>query len=95
MKQPEKNIKLAYNGEIHLAIGTSKTEKNWKNRQMAWSDFIQRLKTPTVTQETVEDYKKMPKSKQGEVKDVGAFIGGWLKKDGVKEGTPNREALSH
>ena len=28
-----------------------------ENRQMSWSDFIQRLKTPTVTQETVEDYK--------------------------------------
>ena len=36
MEQPEKNIKLAYNGEIHLAIGTSKTEKKWKNRQMSW-----------------------------------------------------------
>lgn len=74
MEQPEKNIKLAYDGEIHLAVGASKTEKKWKNRQMSWSDFIQRLKTPTVTQETVEDYKKMPKSKQGEVKDVGAFM---------------------
>ena len=55
MEQPEKNIKLAYDGEIHLAVGASKTEKKWKNRQMSWSDFIQRLKTPTVTQETVED----------------------------------------
>ncbi|KDE17361.1 hypothetical protein HMPREF2097_01595, partial [Enterococcus faecalis 918] len=93
MEQPEKNIKLAYNGEIHLAIGTSKTEKKWKNRQMSWSDFIQRLKTPTVTQETVEDYKKMPKSKQGEVKDVGAFIGGWLKEGRRKRGNTQQRSL--
>lgn len=30
MEQPEKNIKLAYDGEIHLAVGASKTEKNGK-----------------------------------------------------------------
>ncbi|TXW43345.1 virulence-associated E family protein [Enterococcus faecalis] len=93
MEQPEKNIKLAYDGEIHLAVGASKTEKKWKNRQMSWADFIQRLKTPTVTQETVEDYKKMPKSKQGEVKDVGAFIGGWLKEGRRKRGNTQQRSL--
>ncbi|EGO5844402.1 DNA primase family protein [Enterococcus faecalis] len=93
MEQPKNNIKLTYNGEIHLAVGASKTEKKWKNRQMSWADFIQRLKTPTVTQETVEDYKKMPKSKQGEVKDVGAFIGGWLKEGRRKRGNTQQRSL--
>ena len=35
----------------------------------------------------------MPKSKQGEVKDVGAFIGGWLKEGRRKEETRNSEVL--
>ena len=79
MEQPKKLPNLKYNGEIHLAIGSSKTEKKWKNRSQNWSDFLQRLATPTVTQETVSDYKKMPKSRQDDIKDVGGFVGGWLK----------------
>ena len=35
----------------------------------------------------------MPKSKQGEVKDVGAFIGGWLKEGRRKRGNTQQRSL--
>lgn len=93
MEQPKKLPNLKYNGEIHLAIGSSKTEKKWKNRSQNWSDFLQRLATPTVTQETVSDYKKMPKSRQDDIKDVGGFVGGWLKEGKRKRGHAQQRSL--
>ncbi|EPH98166.1 Virulence-associated protein E [Enterococcus faecalis 13-SD-W-01] len=93
MEQPKKNVTLKYNGEIHLAIGSSKTEKKWKNRQMSWAEFLDRLSTPTITQETVEDYKKMPRSRQDNVKDVGGFVGGWLKEGKRKRGHAQQRSL--
>ena len=88
-----KSLKLKYDGEIHLAMGTSRTQKKWKNKTMAWSDFLDRLDKPTLTQETVEDYKKMPKSKQDEVKDVGGYVGGWLKEGKRKRGYTQQRTL--
>lgn len=93
MEQPKKIPSLKYNGEIHLAIGSSKTEKKWKNREMSWSDFLERLRTPTVTQETLQDYKKMPRSKQDAIKDVGGFVGGWLKEGKRKRGHVQQRSL--
>ncbi|MES5415216.1 phage/plasmid primase, P4 family [Enterococcus mundtii] len=93
MEQPKKFPNLKYNGEIHLAIGSSKTEKKWKNRSQNWSDFLQRLTTPTITQETVNDYKKMPKSRQDDIKDVGGFVGGWLKEGKRKRGHAQQRSL--
>lgn len=93
MEQPKKVPKLKYDGEIHLAIGNSRTEKKWKNRQMDWSELLVRLNTPTITQETVNDYKKMPKSQQDNIKDVGGFVGGWLKEGKRKRGYAQQRSL--
>ena len=36
----------------------------------------------------------MPKSKQGEVKDVGAFIGGWLRRTTERGNTQQRSLVT-
>lgn len=79
MEQTKINIEPKINKELNLSLGQSKTEKKWKNRTLTWSDFLERLNTPTVTQETVRDYQKMSKSKKDNIKDVGGFVGGFLK----------------
>lgn len=93
MEQPKVALKLKYDGEIKLAIGSSKTERKWKNREQSWSEFLLGLNTPTVTQETVTDYKKMPKSQQDAIKDVGGFVGGWLKEGKRKRGYVQQRSL--
>ena len=93
MEQPKVAPKLKYDGEIKLAIGSSKTERKWKNREQSWSEFLLGLNTPTVTQETVTDYKKMPKSQQDAIKDVGGFVGGWLKEGKRKRGYVQQRSL--
>jgi hypothetical protein len=46
--------------------------------------FTRKLEKPIRTQETTAEYKTMSKIKQGNVKDVGGFVGGYLK-DGIRK----------
>ena len=73
------NTKPVHDGQIHIAVGSSRTAAKWKNQTMSWSDFLQKISVTTLTRETVEEYKKLPKTQQDAIKDVGGFVGGWLK----------------
>lgn len=65
---------------LKIATANSRKAKKWKNLELTWDELADRLRKPTVTQESMLDYKKMSKTEKGEVKDVGGFVGGWLKK---------------
>ncbi|MDO4728455.1 MAG: virulence-associated E family protein [Bacteroidota bacterium] len=61
-------------------------EKKWKSEKILWSEFIDRLKTPVRSTETIEEYMKYPKAKQDNLKDVGGYVAGELK-DGIRKNT--------
>jgi predicted P-loop ATPase len=67
-----------------IAVANSRKEKVWKNIEISWDDFLNKVKTTIRTAETVEEYKKLPKQKQDNAKDVGGFVGGRLK-DGKRK----------
>lgn len=69
---------LQYDGSITIAIGRSRTSKDWSNQEMSWSGLTDRLANPVRTFETAENYFHLPKSEQGKIKDVGGFVGGTL-----------------
>lgn len=71
--------KLKYDSLITIATGRSRKETQWKNKEMLWSDLVERLSETHRTNETYEEYKKSTKSKKDEIKDVGGFVGGTLK----------------
>lgn len=71
-------MKLKHDKELDIATGLSRTQKTWTNTKMRWSSLVERLSKTTRTPETIEQYKKMPKTKQDELKDVGGFVGGYL-----------------
>ena len=81
MQEPYKlkEPKLKHDGVLTIATGRSRKEMNWKNREMLWSELVDKLSSTTRTYETYEEYKKLSKSKKDEVKDVGGFVGGTLK----------------
>ena len=66
-------------GLITIAIGRSRKELKWKNQDMKWSEFLKRVSKTTRTPETWEEYKKLPKLEQDNLKDVGGFVGGALR----------------
>ena len=71
--------KLKHDSLLTIAVGRSRKEMNWKNKEMLWSELVEKLSKTTRTIETYDEYKKMTKSKKDEVKDVGGFVGGSLK----------------
>lgn len=55
--------------------GTRKT-KHWPRTEITWAEFTEKLRTPTRSTETLEEYLSYAKVKQDELKDVGGFVGG-------------------
>lgn len=72
-------ITPAHDQELNLATATSRHVKKWKNKPMTWSAFLQKLQTPVVTPESLEEFLKLSKAKQDDIKDVGGYVGGFLK----------------
>ena len=78
-KLDQQSVPITHDGTINMAVGTSRLDKKWHNETMQWSDFLARLSKPTITQESYSAYMKMSKAKRDSVKDVGGYVGGFLK----------------
>ena len=68
-----------------ISVGKSRKSKNWNKIELSWLEFVESLKKPIITDETQEEYFSMPKDKQDDIKDVGGFVGGELKKGYVDQ----------
>lgn len=71
---------------MKIAYGKSRFEKEWRNSEISWEDFCRKVSTTYRTTETVEEFSKMTKAQQGEIKDIGGFVGGHLKDGKRKSG---------
>jgi len=70
--------------KLTIATANSRKDKVWKNNEVTWQEFLKKAGTTYRTSETVAEYKKLPKARQDDVKDVGGFLGGRLK-DGKRK----------
>ena len=64
------------NKEIRISTGGSRKSTHWPVCVLMWSEFVDKLRVPQRSDETLEQYLAYPKSKQDELKDVGGFVGG-------------------
>lgn len=71
---------------MRIAVGNSRMDKKWKNKDISWDDFKQKCSQTIRTTETVAEYRKMSKPAQDNAKDVGGFVGGALKQGKRKNG---------
>lgn len=69
---------LLYDGTFDIAIGRYRKETNWKNKNWAWSQLVEKLKKTVYTAETHAEYMQAKKTRQDEIKDIGGFVGGYL-----------------
>ena len=69
---------------MKISVGNSRTSRAWKIKEMSWEDFIQRCSETIRTAETVQEYRKLPKGQQDNIKDVGGFVGGELR-NGIRK----------
>ena len=65
--------------KVKIAICNKKTDKKYKNQEHEWNCLVDRNRNPVRTSETAEEYPKMSKVRRDNVKDIGGFVGGWLK----------------
>lgn len=75
--QPDRHIK--HDGAVTIAVGKSRKETAWKNKEQLWSELVNRLSHTNRTGELFAEYRKLPKPQQDQIKDVGGFVGGTLK----------------
>lgn len=93
--QTIEKLNVKHDGSITIATGRSRKETKWKNREMLWSELVSRLSHTTRTGETYEEYKKLGKTEQDQIKDVGGFVGGPLKSGRRKtEAVANRSIIT-
>lgn len=71
-------LSLKFDNSLDIATGHSRNTKTWKNKQITWSALVEKLSTSHVTVETHAEYMSLDKKRQDEIKDVGAFVGGYL-----------------
>lgn len=71
-------MKIQYDGSLPIATGASRKELHWKNREVLWSELLEKLSKTNRTHETFAEYMKANKTRQDEIKDVGGFVGGTL-----------------
>ena len=78
---------IEFDKMLDVAIGRSSNSKSWKNTRMPWSDFVERLKKTIFTNETHKEFMASNKNDQKTIKDVGAYVGAYLR--GGKRGMAN------
>ena len=72
-------MQVNHDKKLLIATGRSRKAMQWQNREMLWSEFLDKLSRPTRTRETVAEYAAMGKAERDDVKDIGGFVGGYLK----------------
>lgn len=79
--------------QFEIAFCKKRTDTKYQNKKLIWSEFVDMLREPVVTSETCEEYSKMSKEEQGEIKDVGGFIAGYCKNGSRKLGDVIRRSM--
>lgn len=78
---------------ITITVGESRNSTKWESTTILWTEFVERLRRPIRTSETLDEYKKMDKRSQDELKDVGGFVGGELAGERRKKKNVTRRNL--
>jgi len=64
---------------LNIATGKSASSSIWKNEKISWQELVNRLSQTIHTNETLKEYLACNKEDQGAIKDVGGYVGGYLR----------------
>jgi len=70
---------MKYDGYVDIAKGRSAESKLWKNKKILYSEFVRQLSRENKTTETYKEFIAANKKEQGFIKDVGGYVGGYLR----------------
>lgn len=64
--------------QIVITVGASRKAVSWMAQSMRLSDFYARLQAPVRSSEAQQEYLRMSKVQQDDLKDVGGYVAGTL-----------------
>lgn len=70
---------MKYDGKLNIAVGRTARSKVWKNTTTSWAEMVEKLKEATHTSETFKEYQNANRQERGKIKDVGGYVGGYLR----------------
>ena len=70
---------MKYDDIISIAEGMGARSKVWTNKRTSWSDFVAKISETYKTKETFKEFMKASKLDQSKIKDVGGYVGGYLR----------------
>lgn len=73
------NKHMNHDGKLDIAYGVSAESKVWKNKKVLWSELVEKLSIEHKTKETYKEYMALSKTDQGRIKDIGGYVGGYLR----------------
>ena len=79
-------ISLKHNITLDIATASTRRAAKWKNKRTTWQDLVNTLSQTKRTDETLKQYFSYTKDRQDEIKDVGGFVGGYLREGRRKKG---------
>lgn len=79
-------ITLKNNYPLDIATATTRRATKWQNKRTTWQDVVNTLSQTERTAETIKQYFAYTKDRQDDIKDVGGFVGGYLREGRRKKG---------
>lgn len=76
--------------KLDIAVGISANSKVWKNRKFTWENLAKKLSTPVKVDKTRKEFMSATKQDQTAIKDVGGYVGGYL-----REGKRSPQNVTH
>ena len=86
---------MKFDGTINIATGMAATSKSWKNKKFKWAELVEKLSKVHRTTETYKEFIAATKPEQVKIKDVGGYVGGYLRNGRRKPANvANRQLLT-
>lgn len=64
---------------LEIAVAFTAQASTWKNKKLSWGDFLKKLRQPIVKDLTFKQFKALAKKDASKIKDVGGYVGGYLR----------------
>lgn len=81
------------NRKFCIATASQRFAKTWHNEELTWKELRARLSDCRDTGETMAEYRAMGRAKQTTLKDVGGFVGGYLRGGVRKAASVDRRSV--
>lgn len=69
---------MIHDRSITITVGNNRKSINWRPQSIMLSEFYEKLRIPSRSTETMQEYLSMKKSEQDDRKDIGGFVAGSL-----------------